>query len=112
MTSCSPASVRSDGTSTCRRVGGTIRAHDTVSRYIDSTTGTPHHRRSNTGDIIPRSLRVAHPSASIKLAPVACNYGSVIHPRRRYDPNSAVAGGSPALADQDWWRVSGACDGW
>src|SRR6266545_1787542 len=71
MTSCSPASVRSDGTSTCRRVGGTIRANDTVSRYIDSTTGTPHHRRSNTGDIIPRCLRVAHPSASIKVGPVA-----------------------------------------
>src|SRR4029450_7480284 len=40
MPSCRPASVRSDHTSTCRRVGGTMRANDTVSRCIDSTTGT------------------------------------------------------------------------
>src|SRR5215208_2641744 len=73
MTSCSPASVRSDGTSTSRRVGGTIRANDTVSRCIDSTTGTPVRRRSDAEDIIPRRSRVAHPAATISVAPVAAS---------------------------------------
>jgi hypothetical protein len=65
MTSCSRAKVRSEGTSTCRRVGGTMCSKDTVSRCIDSITGTPLRRRSGVGDIIPRRSRVPHPVATI-----------------------------------------------
>jgi hypothetical protein len=72
MTSCNPASVRADGTSTCRLVGGAMCTNDTVSRCIDSTAGTPLRRRSVVGDIILRRLRVAHTAATINVAAVAC----------------------------------------
>src|SRR5215207_6016914 len=81
MTSCRPASVRSDHTSTCRRVGGAMRANDTVSRCIDSTTGTlfatvghgGHHPSTFAG-----GASGSHPSTSRPSPPSMTRDGPVI----------------------------------
>src|SRR5215218_5830905 len=84
MTSCRPASVRADHTSTCRRVGGTMRANDTVSRCIDSTTGTLFATVGmGTSSLDLRRWRIRQPP--INVPPVTCQHDprwTGYHPRR------------------------------